>query len=142
MGVEQIPAGWPSAEDNLERLDGEADGWHVRETTGDGYPLMGSSPAERAEAVQRGERIKAQAMRTHPFVGDGPYCQARISFAPLGSPETGTITGWSGCGYPRDTHPECACSERADYDGEKIRTHCAEHCPRVAAGDWTECRGC
>lgn len=133
---------WPPLEDNLARRDGEADGWHTRRLTDDGHPLMGSSDAERAEAVERGARIKAQAMRDHAFVGDGPYCQARISFAPMGSAETGRITGWAGCGYPPDTHPACACSTRLDYDDEKIRTHCAEHCPRVAAGDWTECRGC
>lgn len=49
--------------------------------------------------------IKAQAIRTHVFEGEGPYCQARISFTPKGSPEVGFITGWSGCGYPRDVHP-------------------------------------
>jgi hypothetical protein len=51
-------------------------------------------------------RCRAQAMRTHEFVGDEEYCQARIGFAPMGSPETGTVTGWMGCGYPRDLHPE------------------------------------
>lgn len=96
---------WPSREDSLVRLAGEADDWHLRELTEDGYPLMGSSPAERAEAVQRMARIKAQAMRSHEFVGEGPYCQARIGFAPQGSAETGVLTGWSACGYPRDCHP-------------------------------------
>lgn len=36
----------------------------------------------------------------------------------------------------------CSCAERRDYDGERIRTHCAGHCPRVRAGKWPECRGC
>jgi hypothetical protein len=34
------------------------------------------------------------------------------------------------------------CSVRRDYDDEWITTHCAAHCPRVAAGDWESCRGC
>lgn len=38
--------------------------------------------------------------------------------------------------------PSCACAERRDYDGERIRTHCVAHCPRVAAGDWDQCMGC
>lgn len=96
----------PSTVDSIVSTPEDPPGWHVRETTEDGYPLMGSSPAERAEAVERIARIKAQAMRDHPFVGEGPYCQARISFAPMGGPDTGTITGWAGCGYPRDAHPE------------------------------------
>jgi glutathione S-transferase len=133
---------WPPSEDGLARREGEPDGWHTRRLTDDGHPLMGSSPAEREEAADRGARIMRQAMRDHPFVGGGRYCEARISFAPMGSAETGTITGWAGCGYNRETHPVCACSERLDYDDEKIRTHCAEHCPRVLAGDWSECRGC
>jgi hypothetical protein len=80
--------------------------YHFRRLTRDGYPLMGSSPAEEAEARQRAERIRVQAMRDHVFVGEGQYCQARLSFAPMGSAETGTITGWAGCGYGRGTHPE------------------------------------
>jgi hypothetical protein len=56
--------------------------------------------------VERAARIKAQAMRTHPFKGDGPYCQVRLSTRSQGSPETGYITGWVGCGYPADMHPE------------------------------------
>lgn len=96
---------WPSPEDSLPRNDEDPPGWHIRETTDDGYPLMGSSPAERAERAERGARIKRQAMRDHPFEGEGPYCQARIGWAPVGSAETGVITGWSACGYPRDTHP-------------------------------------
>jgi hypothetical protein len=98
----------PDLEDSLERLEGDPPGWHVRETTETGYPLMGSSPAERIESVERAARIKGQAMRDHVFIGDGPYCEARISTRPQGSPEVGTITGWVGCGYPRDTHPEVA----------------------------------
>lgn len=100
----------PDAEDSLERVEGEPDGWHVRETVANEYPLMGSSPAERAEAEVRIARIKAQAMRTHPFEGDGPYCQARIPFAPMGSAGTrwAIITGWQECGYPLDTHPVVA----------------------------------
>lgn len=50
-------------------------------------------------------RVKRQSIRSHPFEGDGPHCQARVSFEPIGSAETGFITGWSGCGYPRDLHP-------------------------------------
>lgn len=99
---------WPPLEDRLARIEGEPDGWHTRRLTDDGHPLMGSSPAEREEAADRGARIMRQAMRHHRFEGDGPYCQARLSFAPMGSAETGTITGWSECGYSRETHPEVA----------------------------------
>jgi hypothetical protein len=41
---------------------------------------------------------------------------------------------------PADT--ACGCVVREDFDGERIATHCAGHCPRVLAGDWSECRGC
>jgi hypothetical protein len=37
---------------------------------------------------------------------------------------------------------ECGCYICSDSDGERIRVHCTEHCPRVIAGDWDECRGC
>lgn len=95
----------PGDEDNLERRDGDPEGFHVREKTETGYPLMDSSPAECAEAEQRLARIKADAMRDHFFEGEGRYCEARIHASPIGSAETGTITGWIGCGYGRDTHP-------------------------------------
>lgn len=95
----------PSLEDSLTRHDEDPPGWHTRGTTCSGYPLMGSSPAERAEGDERAARAKRQAMRDHPFEGEGRYCQARIGWAPVGSAETGVITGWSACGYPRDTHP-------------------------------------
>lgn len=95
----------PDDEDGLERRPEDPEGWHVRETTESGYPLMGSSPAERQEAVERMARIRAQAMRDHPFVGQGPYCEARIGWRPSGGPDTGVITGWSACGYPPDAHP-------------------------------------
>jgi hypothetical protein len=36
----------------------------------------------------------------------------------------------------------CACRVRYDYDGERIWTHCDEHCPRVISGDWDHCNGC
>jgi hypothetical protein len=102
-------SGWtPTRFDAMPRSEGEPEGWHVREMTEDGYPLMGSSPAERQEAKDRAARIQAQAMRGHRFVGDGPYCQGRISFAPIGSADTGWIVGWTGCGYPPDLHPEAS----------------------------------
>jgi hypothetical protein len=28
----------------------------------------------------------------------------------------------------------CGCSQRRDYDGERITTHCAAHCPRIQSG--------
>jgi hypothetical protein len=96
---------WPGVKDDLPRLEGEPTGWHWREVTETGYPLVGSSPAERQESQERGARIQRQAMRDHPFVGEGPYCDARITTRPMGRPETGTVTGWVGCGYGRDTHP-------------------------------------
>lgn len=81
-------------------------GWHVRETTETGYPLMGSSPAERADSVSRAMRIRIQAMRDHEFVGDGPYRQGWLGPRSRAGPETGVITMRVVCGYPRDTHPE------------------------------------
>jgi hypothetical protein len=95
----------PDLEDNLPRLADDPPGWHVRETVDDGYPLMGSSPAERLAFVEDIARIEGQAMRDHTFEGGGRYCDARITTRPLGSPETGRITGWVGCGYPADKHP-------------------------------------
>jgi len=97
---------WPSGTDDLDRLDTDPPGWHVREKTDDGYPLMGSSPAERQENRERAARIKAQAMRTHPFEGSGVYCQFREGPSTSGGPATGVLTMWVQCGYPRDMHPE------------------------------------
>ena len=96
---------WPSEVDTLPSSPEDPPGYHVREKTEAGYPLMGSSPAEREEARQRAARIQRQAMRDHVFVGEGTYCEARISFAPIGSADAGWIVGWVGCGYGRDTHP-------------------------------------
>lgn len=94
-------------EDSLERKEGEPEGYHRRETiTLESYPLMGSSPAERAESLARGEEIRRRAMRDHAFVGEGPYCQAMIPQGVSGSPETGIVTMTAGCRYPRETHPE------------------------------------
>jgi hypothetical protein len=99
----------PSIEDNLERLADDPPGWHVRETVdleGDpGYPLMGSSPAERYEALERGARIAGQAMRDHLFVGSGVYCEGWSAAARSGSDEAGYVSMRSRCGYGRDTHP-------------------------------------
>jgi hypothetical protein len=95
-------------EDSLERKPGEPEGYHRRETiTLEGYPLMGSSPAERAESLARGERIRREAMRDHLFVqGDGPHCAAMLPVGASGSPETGVVTMTAACGYPRETHPD------------------------------------
>jgi hypothetical protein len=51
-------------------------------------------------------RIKAQNMRDHLFVGEGPYCDAWIEKGTTGSEEHGYITMRVGCGYPADCHPE------------------------------------
>jgi hypothetical protein len=93
-------------EDSLERREGEPVGYHRRRTTETGYPLMGSSDAEREEAHQRTIRIQRQAMRDHVFVGDGRYCEAMLPMGSSGSEETGIITMTAGCGYGRDTHPD------------------------------------
>jgi hypothetical protein len=97
-------------EDSLERREGEPEGYHVRETVDTewctGYPLMGSSPAERAESLERGERIRRQAMRDHSFVGGGPFCTAMIEMGSAGSAETGVVTMAAQCGYPREAHPD------------------------------------
>ena len=45
---------WPDLVDGLPRVEGEPDDWHVRRTNEDGHPIMGSSPAERAERAGRG----------------------------------------------------------------------------------------
>jgi hypothetical protein len=34
----------------------------------------------------------------------------------------------------REWEKECGCSQRRDYDGERITTHCAAHCPRIQSG--------
>jgi hypothetical protein len=81
-------------------------GWHVRERMDDGYPLMGSSPAERADARARQVQVRQQAMRDHAFEGEGPYCRAWIGPSYAGNAETGLVTMRVGCGYPRDTHPD------------------------------------
>lgn len=36
----------------------------------------------------------------------------------------------------------CACAVHEEPDGERIRVHCNEHCPRVLKGDWDRCMGC
>ena len=36
----------------------------------------------------------------------------------------------------------CACRVTEEPDGERIRMHCKEHCPRVLKGDWGRCLGC
>jgi hypothetical protein len=36
----------------------------------------------------------------------------------------------------------CACTVHEEPDGERIRVHCNEHCPRVLKGDWDRCMGC
>jgi hypothetical protein len=78
--------------------------YHFRRLTETGYPLMGSSPAEQEEARQRGERLRIQAMRNHPFTGDGTYCQHWSGSSSTGS--SGTLSFKSQCGYGRSTHPE------------------------------------
>ncbi len=95
----------PTLEDSLPRLDSDPPGWHVRETTDAGYPLMGSSPAERAEFVERSARIRKQSeITSHAFEGTGPHCTAMLSHGPQGSPETGAFTMSVQCGYPADLH--------------------------------------
>lgn len=43
----------------------------------------------------------------------------------------------------RRTPPRCkACTVTEDYDGERIRSHCDDHCLRVQRGDWEHCQGC
>lgn len=96
----------PPLTDGLPVGEHDPAGWHVRETTETGYPLMGSSPAERADSVSRQARIAMRAMRDHEFVGQGRYCQAWLGPVSRGGPEIGVITTRMGCGYPRDTHPE------------------------------------
>lgn len=95
----------PTMVDSIVSTPGEPDGYHRRETTEDGYPLMGSSPAERDEARQRSERIQRQAMRDHPFVGEGRYCEDWGRPAVSGGP-WGKLSMRVMCGYGRDTHPE------------------------------------
>lgn len=94
----------PSEVDNLTSREGEPPGWHVREKTEDGYPLMGSSPAERVEALERQRRVRRQAMRDHPFEGEGRYCQHwRVLVDRMTG--AGRLTMRDQCGYPPDTHP-------------------------------------
>lgn len=96
----------PSEYDSIWLEPQDPPGWHVREKTADGYPVMGSSPAERAERAQRAERIRRDAMRDHPFVGDGRYCAAMLGPRFSGNPTTtGVVAMRVGCGYPADLHP-------------------------------------
>lgn len=92
-------------EDSLERREGEPQGYHRRRTTETGYPLMGSSDAEREESHQRGIRIQRQAMRDHVFVGDGRYCEAWRTLTDRMTAE-GRLVMRDQCGYGRDTHPD------------------------------------
>lgn len=36
---------------------------------------------------------------------------------------------------------DCGCYTTVDYDGEKIRIHCDEHCEKVKNGQWDHCKG-
>jgi hypothetical protein len=61
------------------------------------------SPEERVA------RVKREAMRDHPFVGDGrggPYCQDMGRETVMGSREFGQVFMRVQCGYPADLHPE------------------------------------
>lgn len=51
------------------------------------------------------DRIKAQAMRTHEFVGEGLYCERWSELSSRNTSE-GLLTFRAQCGYPRDLHPE------------------------------------
>ena len=91
--------------DSLPVLPSDPPRWHRREVHWEHGPIYGSSPAEREAFLFDMLDSRAQGMRDHAFEGGGEYCEARIGFGPQGSPETGTITGWHGCGYPHDAHP-------------------------------------
>jgi hypothetical protein len=91
-----------------------------------------------------------QGMKTsHP---PDRYAAVRRVLLPLGYALSGRIESFAAiqppqmppAGYLREAHVtvDCGCSMRQDHDGEKITTHCPEHCPRVYGGDWTVCRGC
>lgn len=66
--------------------------------------LMGSSPAERAESLKRRARLKARAMRDHPFEGEGRYCQRWRTLTDRMTGE-GRLVMRERCGYPGDLHP-------------------------------------
>jgi hypothetical protein len=102
------PANWPSPVDRLPVLPDEPEGWHVRATMLDGYPLMGSSPAERAESEQRAQRIKRQAMRDHVFLPserDPRYCGLMLGGKPVTGAAGDQLAVLVECGYPVDAHP-------------------------------------
>lgn len=99
----------PSRMDNLPRLPEDPPGWHERETTGAGYPLMGSSPAERADSQRRAARIKEQAMRSHPFQPSGHDQRFCGFMGPAAVLRGSGGVSWAmrtECGYPADCHPE------------------------------------
>lgn len=57
--------------------------------------------------AERRARIRAGAMRDHPFVGGGPYCQSWGAAQTAGDPTiTGMVAMRIQCGWPADTHPE------------------------------------
>lgn len=51
-------------------------------------------------------RCRRDAMRDHPFEGDGRYCTGWSEPREAGTEATGKITFRTQCGYPRDMHPE------------------------------------
>lgn len=48
-------------------------------------------------------RIKREAMRDHPFVGEGKHCSHWLEHTR--ATEFGTLSTRVACGYPRDLHP-------------------------------------
>lgn len=51
------------------------------------------------------DEARKSSMRTHPFEGEGPYCDAWLSGS---TPQTdhGSFTFGSRCGWPADMHPQ------------------------------------
>lgn len=108
---------WPDRYDSLPGIPGEPKDHHLRECLENGYPLMGSSPAERADFHRRVAESRRRAMRDHPFVGDGPYCAAMLGPAISGSANVGFVSMHVGCGYPPDVHPEPVETDEATPAG-------------------------
>jgi hypothetical protein len=98
---------WPATVDSLPPVPGEPAGYHARRRTETGYPLMGSSDAERDANAARSARARAACMRDHPFEGDGQYCQHwRVLTDRMTM--TGRLVMRDQCGWARDMHPEAS----------------------------------
>ncbi len=125
---------------------------HPREVTHpfQGHPFHASAPCLAFLGDRRCDRPEGHEVHQYPPAPDRRYAAVlravrELSAGPnkalFGAPRPESV----GDAIAEAEHGQpcpCPCATREDHDGERITTHCAAHCPRVAAGDWSECRGC